>query len=102
MLFKQHYGLQHIRDIRLALDRSLITHELGDKLLKMIDVDRERQRLRRYSLMKFPWKLWLASARRVITRDGSWRSIRHVLISDGRIRLLESRRNRHWSHKFSK
>ncbi len=102
MLFKQHYGLQHIRDIRLALDRSLITHDLGDKLLKMIDIDRERQRLRRYSLMKSPWKLWLASVWRVITRDGSCRSIRHVLISDGRIRLLGSRRNRHWSHKFSK
>jgi glycosyltransferase involved in cell wall biosynthesis len=101
MLFKQHYALQHTRDIQRSLEKAWITRELASRLFRLLEIDRERQRLRRYSLMEAPWKLWLASARRLVRRDGSFRSMRHILISDGMIRLFPGRRKGRWARKFS-
>lgn len=101
MLFRQHYSVQHIRDIRLALDRSLIEPGLAGRLLETVDIARERQRLRRYSMIAAPWKLWFGSARRMLARDFSYKSIRRVLLPNCGIRLSDRRRNLKWSRRFS-
>lgn len=101
MLLRQHYGLQHIRDIRLALDRSLIARDQAARLLQMIRIDRERQRLRRYSLTAVPWRLWFGSFRRALRLDFSIRSISRILFSDLGTRYSAKRRNLKWTQKFS-
>ena len=86
MLFKQHYAIQLTRDVRHAVNGSLISQPRGLALVALIQIARERERLRRYSMSASSWKLWFGSARKLILLQPSFRT---VPIGDGAVVVVQ-------------
>lgn len=97
----RYCSYQWARDIGLAVQNSLITPDLALRLSKIIQLDNELARIRRYSLMVTPWRLWLGSASQVFKLDASPRCLRRVLFSQLKMRLLVRRRTSYWSRYFA-
>jgi hypothetical protein len=72
------------------------------RLLFIIRLDRERERLRRFSLAEAPWKLWLGSALRLMVVFPSPRNLLRIGFADFPIRISRNRRERRWMKQIRK
>jgi hypothetical protein len=99
---RQSYGRQFTRDIDHAVRHSSFPSKLANRLRHMIRMDRERERLRRYSLAEAPWRLWLGSATRLMKVSPSAGNLWRIAFGDLPIRLSSGKRERHWSRKTRK
>ena len=99
---RQNYGRQFVRDIRHALQLSLIQPGLAKHLCLLIRRDRERERLRRFSLARAPWRLWLAAARRLLAVAPTPNHIWRVLFTEPLIRMSKQKRQRQWTKWLGK
>ena len=102
LLCRQSYGRQFKKDIHRAVTHSLIPQSLVSRLLFLIEHDRERERLRRLSLAKAPWRLWLGSAWRLMRVSPSFGNLWRIVRSDFPIRIFSRKRERHWKRKIHK
>lgn len=102
LINRQSYGRQFKKDIELALMKSLIPQTLADRLLFIIEHDRERERLRRYSLSEAPCKLWLGSALRLIKVSPSPRNFLRIVFAELPVLLSPKRRQRRWMKRIKK
>lgn len=102
LLCRQSYGRQFNKDIHHAVTHSLVPRSLASRLLFIIKDDRERERLRRLSLAKAPWSLWLGSACRLMRVSPSLGNLWRIIRSDLPIRILSRKRERHWTRKIHK
>ncbi len=98
LLQRQNYGRQYCKDIGIALERSLMDPARGRQLVHVIRHNRERERLRRYSLARSPFKLWLGSAVRLVKL--SPRDLRRVLLSELPMLLSGKRREKRWKTRL--
>jgi glycosyltransferase involved in cell wall biosynthesis len=102
LLHRQNYGRQFAKDIALATHASMIKPEFSKRLLFIIRLDRERERLRRFSLAEAPWKLWLGSALRLMVVFPSPRNLLRIGFADFPIRISRNRRERRWMKQIRK
>ena len=102
LLHRQNYGRQFAKDIALATRASMIKLEFSKRLLFIIRLGRERERLRRFSLAEAPWKLWLGSALRLMKVSPSPRNLLRIGFADFPIRISRKRRERRWMKQIRK
>lgn len=100
LLYRQTYPRQFIRDINHAVTHSLTSKSLAKQLLSMIAQERERERLRRYSMAAAPWKLWQGSAFRLMKNSPSFGNFWRIAHSDFPLRLSLKKRERHWARRL--
>jgi glycosyltransferase involved in cell wall biosynthesis len=102
LLHRQNYGRQFRIDIEHAVRASLITPTLAKRLLFIICRERERERLRRFSLAEAPWKLWLGSALCLMNSSPSARNLFRISFADLPIRIFSRRREQKWAKRIRK
>jgi glycosyltransferase involved in cell wall biosynthesis len=85
-------------DINAAWERNTISCSIKSRLLKTIQLDIERTRLRRFSLSASPWRLWLGSSRRMLVLDPSIKTLRRIFISALFMRVCSLRRSAYWKN----
>ncbi|TAG09871.1 MAG: glycosyltransferase [Verrucomicrobia bacterium] len=102
LLGRQNYVRQFSKDIRLAVEASIISPKTEQHLLLMIRRDRETQRLRRFSLAEAPWQLWFGSSLRLVTASPSFKTLRRIIFGDLMIRVSDRRRERRWKKRIYK
>ena len=102
LINRQSYGRQFKKDIEIALMKSLIPQTLADRLLFIIEHDRECERLRRYSLSEAPWKLWLGSALRLMKISPSPRNLLRIAFAELPLVFSPKRRQRRWTKRIKK
>jgi glycosyltransferase involved in cell wall biosynthesis len=102
MLQRQSYGRQFRKDIEHAIREKLIDQKFAERLFRIIRHDRERERLRRFSLAVAPCKLWLGSAFRLMKISPSPRNLLRVSFADLPIRISRKRRERRWMKQIRK
>lgn len=102
LLFRQNYGRQFKKDILHATREQLVSKKLADRLLSIIQIDRERERLRRFSLADSPWKLWQSSAYRLMKAPPFLGHFLRIIRGDFPIWVLSKKRDRHWMRKIRK
>jgi glycosyltransferase involved in cell wall biosynthesis len=102
LLFRQNYGRQFKKDILHATREQLVSMKLADRLLSIIQIDRERERLRRFSLAESPWKLWQSSAYRLMKAPPFLGHFLRIIRGDFPIWVLSKKRDRHWRRKIRK
>jgi glycosyltransferase involved in cell wall biosynthesis len=88
------------RDINVAWERNAVSRSMKSRLLKAIQLDIERTRLRRFSLSAKPWSLWIASSRRLLALDPSIKTLRRIFISAFFMRACSLRRAVYWKNFF--
>jgi hypothetical protein len=93
------------RDLAHALATGLIPPQQHDQIGRTIELKRERLRLRRLSASGAPWKLWFASASRILgvsRRSRIFRkSLRKIIRDDLTMRLSGKKRDEYWSRFIS-
>lgn len=102
LLNRQNYWRQFMKDIRHAVQASLISQALANRLRFLIRQNREQERLRRLSLAHAPWRLWFAAARRLLRVSPSGDNIWRVIYTDPLIRLFKRIRQRQWAKRLGK
>jgi hypothetical protein len=102
LLYRQSYGRQFLKDIDVAVGESLISEDFATRLKAIIAEDREVERLRRYSLSRVPWRLWLGSARRLMRDFPSLRNLMKIVRWELPIFVSSRKRERHWAKKIRK
>jgi len=102
LICRQNYGRQFRKDINRAVMKSLVSQPLADRLFSIIAEERERERLRRFSLAKAPWRLWFGAASRLIVTSPTFGNLSRILRSDLTIRMNSRKRESHWKRKIKK
>lgn len=103
---RTHQCMRHqwTRDLGHAVNTGLITHDMQDRLLRLARLNQEYYRLKRFSITPMPWKLWLASASRILRLNDSLLMMRKSLSRISRnhlpLRLSARRRNAYLQNYF--
>jgi glycosyltransferase involved in cell wall biosynthesis len=100
-LKRHNFIPQYSRDLKVAIEKKLITEERGLCLMRLVLEDFESKRLRRYSLSSAPWKLWIGSAMRLRRCSRETRFYRKLFTYYLKLRISKSYRERkYWKKRF--